>query len=198
MAMEGFVMRMRRLAVLVSVLAMFMAASAMPAHAEPPRSEENVFFIFPDEDNSFAVFWNTTRSEFCAWEEGGFVGPEPAIEPVTVVSIETGKGAIVESFHATRPIELWALDEDADLSGPCVDTDDQTAAWAAGDARVKVNDNDVFVSGTRTNSFGDSGRATVTDHVGGQWSYTWTFRAQLDRDENFALRVANYDLERIR
>jgi hypothetical protein len=170
----------------------------MPAHAEPPRSEEPIFLISPDEDNSLVIFWNTTRDDYCVWEEGGFVDPEPAIEPVTAISIETRKGAIVQSFHATRPIEIWQLDEGADLSGPCADTDEQTGAWATGDARVTLTDNDLDVSGTRTNSFGNRGQGTVTDDTGGQWSYTWAFRAQLDRDGNFTVRVTDYDLEQRR
>lgn len=191
-------MRTRKVAVLVSMLAMLMTASALPAHADPPESsEENIFFIFPDEENGLAVFWNTTRDAFCAWEEGGFVGPEPVIEPVTVSTLETGKGAIVGSFRATRPIELWMLDEDADLSGPCTDTDNQTGPWATGDATVTSNDNDVFVSGTRTNSFGDRGRGTVVDSAGEQWFYSWTFRAQIDRDDAFTVKAENFNLKKI-
>jgi hypothetical protein len=41
------------------------------------------------------------------------------------------------------------------------------------------------LSGSRTNSFGDSGKGTVSDAAGGSWHYSWTFHALIDRDFEF-------------
>lgn len=156
---------------------------AMPAQADPPENiEEPIFFIVPDTTYDMAVFWNITRADFCAWEAGGFPGPPPIEEPIDIRFKETGKGAMVASFQATRALELWHLDTDADLSGPCRDTDDQIGPAALGVARVEGNDNDVFVSGTRMNAFGDRGQGRLKADDGATWHYSWVFHAQVDQE----------------
>ncbi|CAN5824526.1 hypothetical protein BH24CHL6_BH24CHL6_00030 [soil metagenome] len=176
-------MRAFRASLLALILALAVAA---PVSAAPPeRFEEPIFFIFPDLNYGLAVFWNITRDDFCAWQESDFDGPPPVTRLVNVQFNETANGAVVVRWAATSSLELWALDADADLSGPCPDTDDSSAPWAAGSAHVKSNDNDLFVSGSRTNSFGDSGKGTVTDAAGGSWHYSWTFHALIDRDFEF-------------
>lgn len=39
----------------------------------------------------------------------------------------------------------------------------------------KAQDNDAFGSGTRGNSFGHQGKASLTDTDGNDWSYKWKF-----------------------
>jgi hypothetical protein len=193
-------MRKRRILSLVGALALFMTVTAVPVQADPPvQVEEPIFFIFPDVENGLAVFWNITRDDFCAWEASEFTGPPPVTEPITASFHETGQGAIVTSFHASRPIELWKFDDDVPpLLGACEDTDDQTGPWATGVVSVTANDNDLEVSGTRTNSFGDRGRGTVEDGDGGRWHYSWTFRATclVDCEVDFSLKVENTNLQK--
>lgn len=170
-----------------------MTVMAVPGHADPPEVvEEPIFIAFPDLENGVAVFWNITRDDLCAWAAGGFVGPPPVIEPVTASFHETGQGALVASFSATRPLELWNFDDDVPpLIDPCVDTDDQSGAWATGPVSVNANDNDFDVSGTRTNSFGDRGQGTVVDGDDARWHYSWAFRATcvVDCETDFSLKV---------
>jgi hypothetical protein len=187
---------MRKL--LTVALAMALLVLAVPLQAAPPETiEEPVFFIFPDFEYGLAVFWNVTREEFCDWEDSGFAGPPPAGSLIEVTYKETGQGAIVQSFRATGHLELWTLDDDASLEGPCQDTDDQTAPLAVGEARVALNDNDLEASGTRTNSFGDRGQGKVIDGDGGRWHYSWVFHALIDKDGFFTVAVENSNLVRM-
>lgn len=148
---------MRKRGLVVAALALLMMGLVAPTSAAPPQqSEEPIFLLFPDPENGLAVFVNITRENFCAWEAGGFVGPPPVGELVSAQFKETGQGAVVSSFQADVSIELWRFDSDVPpLVGACEDTDGQVGPWATGDARIEANDNDVDVSLTRTNSFGD-------------------------------------------
>ena len=192
-------MRKRRL-VAVLATALLMTVTALPAQADPPvQGVEPFFTIMADVENGLAVFWNITRDGFCAWEAGGFAGPPPVIELVPGSFHETGKGALVGSFQAERPIELWTFDDDVPpLVSACGDTDDQSGPWATGVALVTGNDNDIAVTGTRTNSFGERGRGTVEDGDGDRWHYSWTFRATctVDCEAGFSLKVENANLKK--
>ncbi len=186
--------RARRLAtrtsrcVLVALL-LVLAVSA-PASADPPeRTEDPLISVFPDVKYELAVFWNITRADYCAWEESGFTGAPPVERLVPVQYIETANGAVVAKISATSTLELWTLDADADFSSACADTDDSSAPWAVGSADVTGNDNDLFVSGSRTNSFGHRGRGSVWDASGAGWRYVWTFRALIDGDFEYRAAV---------
>ncbi len=169
--------------VLVALL-LVLAVSA-PASAGPPeQTEEPFFLVFLDVKYELVVFWNITRADFCAWVESDFAGAPPVDRLVPVQYIETANGAVVAQYNATSTLELWTLDADADFPfpGACVDTDDSAAPWAVGSVQVTANDNDLFVSGSRTNSFGSRGRGSVWDASGAGWRYVWTFRALIDGD----------------
>lgn len=194
-------MRKRRVAVLVAALALLITVTAAPVKADPPdRFDFPFFVVFPDVENGLVVFWNITRDAACEWEASGFAGPPPVIELTPVMIKETGKGALVGSVQAVRPIELWNFDDDVPpLVGPCEDTDDQTGPWATGIVRVTANDNDLDVSGTRTNSFGDRGQGTVFDIEGGRWHYSWTFRAScvVDCELDFSVQAEHTNLKKM-
>jgi len=177
---------MRRVLVVVAAFLVALVAAA-PVHADPPaQTEEPIFGVFPDLENGFAVFWNITREDFCTWQAGGFAGAPPVIELVPASMHETGKGAFVASYKATRPIELWALDSDVPpLGDPCSDTSDQSAPWATGAVHVTYTDNDLFASMTRMNVFGDRGEGTVFDADGAAWHYSWTSRFQFTQEGEF-------------
>jgi hypothetical protein len=158
-------------------------ASARVSTANAPQTVPEPIFtlVWPDIDNGVAAFWNITRDAFCSWAAGGFAGPPPVIEPVPVEYVEVHSGAILSRWHATRPIELWRLDEGAPVD-PCLDTDGTFEPWATGSGTGTWNDNDVFASGTRGNAFGGLGSAIVTDDSGGEWSYKVAFRAMIMLD----------------
>lgn len=175
------------------VLAISAAATALAG--PPARFTEQTLFLFPDTNFGLVVLINTDRETYCspeqvaweeafiAWLEGGEVGdpPEPPAEPdgfapVAFQQKETGQGAIVQLFKASGlAVEIWELDSDAPLVGPCTDTDDAMNLIGSGTARFMGNDNDLFGSGTRGNAFGDRGMATIEDADGNRLRYSWAF-----------------------
>lgn len=153
------------------------------ASAENPnRFEANDrITLFPDVENGLSVWVNTTARDFCNWQSGPPTGPPPAIDTVVLLGKETGKGAVVGRFSTDVYIEVRRFDEDpSPLIGPCEDIAEQLAdpdaePFATGTANWKGNDNDVFGSETRGNSFGDGIKAVVTDSAGNDYRYTSTF-----------------------
>ena len=176
---------------LLAALALLLALAA-PAMAAPQEQfDEPIFLIFVDPDLGVVAFWNVTRDGYCAWEESDFAGEPPVVDLITTYSHTTPRGPVISRWSATGHLELWTLDEGADLSGPCQDTDDSTEPWAEGTAQVTSNDNDLshdqsVDAGLKlTNAFGDHGRGTVWDAAGDAWHFGWVFKAQLDNELNF-------------
>jgi hypothetical protein len=166
-------------ATLVAAALLVTFAVAPVSAGVPERVDEPIFLIFPDFDNGFVAFWNTTREAFCAWEDNGFAGDPPALELVTATYHQVSAGPVIFRWAAVGHLELWTFDEDADGSGPCADTDGSSEPWATGTARAVNNDNDldhdasVEAGLARTDAFGDRGRGTVWDSDGGAWKYGW-------------------------
>lgn len=172
-----------------------LASSATALAAPPEKSTAPILFLFPDPNLGLVVLINTDRETICspeqvafeeafiAWLEGGEVGdpPEPPIDPdgfdpVAFQDIETGQGAVVAKFRGSGLyVEIWELDADAALVGPCTDTDDALHLIGSGTARFIGNDNDLFGSGTRGNAFGDRGIAKLVDEDGNRLRYSWIF-----------------------
>lgn len=180
-------------------------ALAAPASAAPPeRVDEPAFLIFPDPANGLVTFWNITRDGYCAWEASDFAGDPPVTQLIPVSYQQTPTGAVIYRWTATSHLELWTLDEDADFSGPCQDTDGSSEPWAEGSARATNNDNDLFhdlsveAGLKRRNAFGDHARGTVWDASGSAWHYGWVFKAQLDGELNFLIRADRTFLHAIR
>ena len=168
--------------------------------AAPPEQVELDDFapLFADVEDGLGLFVNISRDDYCEWVDGGFVGPPPVDQTISVQLKETGKGAVVASFEGDLSIELWRFDPDVPpLVDPCVDTDAQSGPWATGTAHVQANDNDFDGSHTRTNSFGVRGQGTVEDASGGTWHFSWTDRLQVTKDDEFRERVANFNLHPI-
>lgn len=187
----------RRAIALLGATTLLLTIAVVPAQADPPeQSEEPIMTLFLDDENHMAVFWNVTRDDFCAWEAGGFDGPPPVQELVPAAAHETGQGAVVGTWRATRHLELWDVSEVAEPSGPCEDTAGLSGPWATGYGASAGNDNDLDVSGTRTNSFGDHVQGTVQDGDGGQWHYSSHFRAHIDRDFEFTVKTVNTNLKK--
>lgn len=91
--------------------------------------------------------------------------------------VETPPGAIVLHIHRDEmPVwiyraSLFAEVCDAVLAGA------EPELVASGTVRFVINDNDFFVSETRTNAFGDRATGTVAGADGSLWSFTGVFRA---------------------
>lgn len=173
--------------------------------AAPDRYEERLTILFPDEDRGLIIFVNTTRDDYCtpavvAWEEdviqwsidfdewvdGGEVGPEPEFppdpasgfaegnDPIRIQEKVTGQGALVWHMNAKGlDAEIWPMVDDPFFVGPC--TDSRANGGLVGTAQVQGNDNDVFVSGTRGNSWGDRGTIMARDADGEPHKYSWRF-----------------------
>lgn len=69
-----------------------------------------------------------------------------------------------------------------------------TDPLATGTGDLILNDNDLFVSGGRTNSFGSRTVGWVTDQGGNVFRYTAVDRLQIDKDGNFVVRVSSIHL----
>jgi hypothetical protein len=192
---------MRKPAALIAALTLLLTVAAVPVSAAPPETgQEPVFLIFPDLNYNLVVFWNITRDDFCAWVESGFEGEPPVTKLIPVRYNETPKGPVIFTWSATSHLELWTLDTDADLSGPCKDTDDSSEPWAVGTARATSTDNDLCHSCSleaglnRTDSFGLGLEGTVLDASGDAWHYSSVFRGVIDRNDNFRGVVADRSL----
>jgi hypothetical protein len=186
---------MRRTLILLMALALLVvgvSSSASAASGPPDRHEETFPILFPDFENGYVVFINTTRELVCTdgqiafeeWILGGEVGPPPGpgfqfagIDPIAIQEIMVGDGVMVGLAKGSNlHTELWELDDPADLGvGPCTDTDDKMEMFADGTSRYQGNDNDLFVSDTRGNAFGDRGVASLTGADGESYTYTHRF-----------------------
>lgn len=187
---------MRKGILSVAAAAVLAISAAAPALAGPPtKFSEPMLFLFPDTEHGIVVLINIDRETICsseqvaweeaflAWLEGGEVGdpPEGPVDPegfgdVEFIVKETGQGALVQLFKASGlSAEIWELDADAPLIGPCTDTDDAMNLLGSGTAAFIGNDNDLFGSQTRGNAFGDRGMVDVQDQDGNRLRYSWTF-----------------------
>lgn len=188
--------RTRQPLLVLALLSMLMMLAMAPASAAPPAREEVDFFtIAHDPEHELFLFWNISRDDFCAWEARNFEGPAPVQRLIPASFVETGKGAVVLRGDGVSTLELWALDEGAPTSpAPCQDTDAQEGPWAVGTARWTVNDNDLAVSGTRTNAFGERVRGKVVDAAGNIWHFSGHVRLVIDRDGEFRVVSEQFNL----
>jgi len=186
----------RRLVALIAIPAAFVAF-ASPAVADPPDSSGVVerlvipdFTLLADVDEGLALFVNISRDDLC---DSG----DPQ-EDWNFHLVNSPPGALVARIQAPDvPIYLYPFNEDVPpFVGPCEDTQEEPAF--VGTADVTLNDNDVFVSGGRTDSFGNRGQGIVysTDD-GSAWHYSWTARYLIDRDGVFTVAVENTSLHPI-
>ena len=182
---------MRKLLATAATAVLFLAMAVPVSAAPPERSEDTVFTIFPDTEHGLVVFWNITRDDYCAWEASDFEGPPPVAGLVPFKLVSTPTGPIVASYNGSGPLELWTLDENAELTGPCEDTDDSSDPWASGAAQSRYTDNDLDHNASldaglrRTNTFGDRGQGTVWDADGHAWSFSWLTRVLFDGNGEF-------------
>ncbi len=177
--------RQTRMALSVVLTLGLAGAAVAPASAAPPDKLQIPLTIqFPDFDRGFVGFLNATRADYCtqavvdfeedllqffidseAWENGDMQDPPPEfpVEPefpegeklVNIQDKVTGKGAIVNHARGSGLVaELWPMVGDPPGAGPCTDSDGAATPWT-GTGSFHGNDNDVEVSETRGNAFGD-------------------------------------------
>lgn len=180
-----------------AALALLAAAMASPAAAAPPnRIQVDVFTTALDLEHELVMFWNISRDDLCDWEASGFDGPPPVTMLIPAHEHVVRGEVVMVNWGGTSSLELWSLDADADLSGPCHDTDGQSGPWATGTAHQKGHDNDVDVSLTRTNAFGEQLTGSVVDVDGLTWQFMAQFQARIDRNDEFFLLGDRYVLAR--
>jgi hypothetical protein len=185
----------RRLSALLAAATLVLTFAGSASAGPPDRFEDPFAVIFPDLQNELVVFINSDRATACtadvvaweaaflAWLEGGEVGPEPplpefpgGLDPIAIQAHETAQGAVIYLAKGSGlTMELWEMDADAPLIGPCTDTDDAMHRIAVGTGSYLGNDNDLFGSETRGNAFGDRGQGYLTDDAGNAYRYAWLF-----------------------
>lgn len=187
----------RRNLTLVAAAAMLFTLIAAPAaHADPPEQvNDPIFTIHLDPQNNVAVFWNIARDDFCDWVAADFEGPPPVQKLVPAMAHEVRSGAVMARYKATRYTELWNINDPDNPLGPCEDTEGQDGPWATGYINSTAHDNDLFVSLTRANAFGETGTGTVYDGNGGAWHYSWTVKFQITRNDEFRVLSYNFNLK---
>lgn len=144
--------------------------------------------IAPDLDNGLVVFVNLTRNDFCPWLAGGAVGIR--LGSLVDWHIETGRDQDFVGIvgQGTLPLELSRLDDDAELTGACTDTDQSTEPFAVGEAEVMMN---VMTQGAETDVM--RGRGTVVDAAGNEYRYHFTGMSGVD-GQDVLRRVDDFGL----
>ena len=182
---------MRKITSLAAAVILTLGLVAPASAAPPERGEEFIWTILLDEEHGLVGFWNMSREAFCDWQASDFEGDPPVDHLIPIMLVFEPTGAIKTRWGDVAPLELWALNEDAPLTGPCEDTDDSESPWAAGSAMNTGTDNDLDHNASvenglrRSNAFGERGNGSVTDGDGETWKYGWTFRAVGDNDGEF-------------
>ena len=183
--------RQARIALSALLTLGLIGVAAAPAAAAPPdKLQIPLTILFPDFERGLVGFLNTTREEYCTpavikfekelqqffkdleeWENGGQVGPPPEFpdepqfpdgrKPINIQEKVTGKGAIVGRARGSRLVaQLWPMVSNPPEAGPCTDSDPKATPWR-GTGSFRGNDNDLDVSETRGNAFGERISMTV-------------------------------------
>jgi len=168
-----------------------LAALALPGavSAEPPASSGSVV-RFEDNGNGFYMNAETTRSAITgAPAEQACHGIRPT--PADHQFVATASGAVVVRISGVgRPI--WVYDGSLDEVCGAVLGGGTPALVAAGTVRETYTDNDLFVSGTRVNSFGTNATGVVVDLAGQTWGLVASGRLHWTLDGD--LRVVTEDI----
>jgi hypothetical protein len=160
------------------VVGALLALAAVPgvASADPPdesgfvvRSTATGGVVYADPGDRLILTTGGTAAQFCT---GTMVG-----DALQEQFVETPTGAVV-LLGSGREADAWlysaaTFDEACDL----VQSGGSPVLLATGTVQFRINDNDLFASQTRTNSFGDRVSGTLTALDGSSWNVTAQFRA---------------------
>lgn len=184
---------MRRIFVILAVLAVFSGVMALPASADPPESSGNVerfeaddvWDLYVDLDNEYWVFTNIERQTFCDWIFAGAPDEEfpVGIAPASLQLVFSGDSAVLRIEVPESQTWLHAFTGDDPLIDPCNGSEE--AASFTGTLHWRINDNDGPNQGKRANSFGPNAQGTLWDAGGGAWHYSFSVRIVIPPDENF-------------
>jgi hypothetical protein len=178
--------RRRRWRAGTTVAALLLGLSAQSAAASQPTDPPGVV--------SREVVTVGTVFEDPAAGLVALLGPPPELgclglgfdDPAWSQWVDTPSGAVVSLIRATEvPVRVYAATSIEDVCGPVWEGGDPPAALATGSARVRGTDNDVFLSGTRTSTWGGSATGTLTRWDGASCRFAAQGRWQLDRDGTF-------------
>ena len=135
------------------------------------RGEGGLFFIFPDPAVGLIVTAGFTLENLAA-----FCARQPFVtEPSTIGGVLRPDSSATDLTTAKKVTLLVFLDDNQDVC-------DNLSPMAAGKGNYVNNDNDLFVSGNRTNSFGFRVVGQVTDVNGERHRLSVSFHGLIYRD----------------
>jgi hypothetical protein len=172
----------------MALLAALLLTAAPLAASPPERTLTAAFGEFYDPATNTLVLANITGEARCDWVLGGFSGDPDVIELTETTWVTTGSGATIFHFHATWQLEAYRFPVEPQSPEEECALMDQYGVWATGQAKTNSGDNDVTLSGGRTNSFGWRVNGSLTDAEGEDYRFHRVFRAQI-RDGEFILLV---------
>ena len=87
---------MLRRTALVAALALLALGLTAQTSAAPPEQVELDDFspLFADVEDGLALFVNIGRDDYCAWVDGGFIGPPPVDQTISVSSRRPARGRL--------------------------------------------------------------------------------------------------------
>ena len=183
---------MRRFGIAILAVGLSLIAAG-PAGADPPADPPGPVSRFSE---PFAVAYVDPADELVALggpppELGCFgLGFEENLADFQIVELPTGpvKALIRDVDMPIFLYEASSIDEicDAVVAGTIPEP------IASGTVRVVLNDNDAFVSGTRTNAFGHTATGTLERADGTSCHFSAMFRALITKEGEF--RVVKEDI----
>lgn len=182
-------MRMQRFFVPVLAVGLW-ALGAAPAGADPPEDPPGPVSRFT---SPFAVAYVDPADGLVALggpppELGCFgLGFEDNLADFQMVELPSGAVKFLVR-DVDQPIFLYEASSIEEIC-EAVFAGEIPEPLATGMVRVVANDNDVFVSGGRTNAFGDTATGTLLDGDGDACHFTGQFRAQVTRSGEFRLLI---------
>jgi hypothetical protein len=169
------------------LLAILLAAGAVAAG---PPSSSGIVVRGTDYGNGFYMNGAFTVSAITgAPASQACLGIRP--EPLDLQLVDTPSGAaLLHLSGADRPV--WVYEGSLDDVCGAVFGGADPVPLAEGTVRETYTDNDLFVSGTRVNSFGSTATGTVVDGDGTSWTFVATGRLQWTLDGD--LRILPQDI----
>lgn len=169
------------LAVVFALVAIMVPISS--ASADPPAESgiverfqaQHGFAIIEVPDDGVWILANfDSLDDFCE-------GPNPA-KPVSVQLVHLPNGVIVfRNNVGVVPIVVVPMESDDPFADAC--DNGEAIAWGSWD--VRVNDNDIDVSGTRANVFGEHSNGSAVDSDGNHYKVHSHIKLQISKDGEF-------------
>jgi hypothetical protein len=183
---------MRRFVLITLVVGLSLVGAAAPAGADPPEDPPGPVIRFTD---SFAVSLEDPADQLVA-----LGGPPPELGCFGL-GFEDNLGEFQIIELPGGPVKALIRDDDMPMFLYAASSTDELCEAvfdgvipepiATGTVRVVLNDNDVDVSLTRTNSFGFTAKGTLERADGTACAFSATFRALITREGEFRVVVSD-------